>query len=300
MSYVPKAMPNIMMKTVRRSAFGAALAMAATLNTGDFPAANAQRRPAQKPVAIAEPAPPYAAVADLVLRSPVIIDSTIRSAEKLKGPEAVGAPAGYARLYVQADVLALIRGSDSVPARIGYILDVLPDSRGKLPKLGKLRVLLYGRPVPRLANQIQLTGPDSQRRWTPALDALSRRIATEALAADAPPVVTGIGNAFHVSGSLPGEGETQIFLTTRDTRPVSISILRRPGQQPSWAVSLTEIVDESAAPPQRDTLLWYRLACALPAQLPSAAVEKMGEGDAAIAIQDYAFVIRSLGQCTRS
>ncbi len=283
----------------RQSALAAALAVVAITGFGVVSGASAQRRPAPAPAVAAIPAPPYAAVADLVLRSPMIIDSTIRSVQKLKGPEAVGAPPGYARLYVQADVLALIRGTDSVPARIGYILDVLPDSRGKLPKLSKARVLLYARAVPRLAGQVQLTGPDSQRPWTPALDALSRRIATEALAADAPPAVTGVGNAFHVPGSLPGEGETQIFLTTDDRRPVSISILRRPGEQPSWAVSLTEIVDESAAPPKRDTLLWYRLACALPAQLPSAAIEKMSETDAAGAIEDYAFVLRSLGRCTR-
>ena len=68
-----------------------------------------------------------------------------------------------------------------------------------------------------------------------------------------------IGNAFHVAGSLPGEGETQMFLTTADARPVSLSILRRPGEQPRWAVALAEIVDEAAGPPQRDTFLWYRL-----------------------------------------
>ena len=33
------------------------------------------------------------------------------------------------------------------------------------------------------------------------------------------------------------------------------------------AISLSEIVDDSAGPPQRDTLLWYRLACALPRAL---------------------------------
>lgn len=260
----------------------------------------AQRRVSTPAPVISQPAPPYAAVADLVLRSPVIVDSVIQKAERLKGQEAVGAPPGYVRLYVQAEVLALVRGTDSMPAKIGYILDVLPDSRGKVPKLRKLRVLLYARPVPRLAGQIQLTGPDSQRSWTPALDALSRRIATEALAADAPPVVTGVASAFHVPGSLPGEGETQIFLTTRDNRPVSLSILRRPGEQPRWAVSLTEIVDEAAAPPQRDTLLWYRLACALPAQLPTAATEKMTVPDTEIALQDYRYVLRSLGACIRS
>lgn len=260
----------------------------------------AQRRQAPTLQVAAAPAPPYAAVADLVLRSPMIIDSVIRSVERLKGPEAIGAPPGYARLFVQADVRALVRGTESVPARIGYILDILPDSRGKIPKLAKQRVLLYVRQVPGNAGQLQLTGPDSQRPWTPALDALSRRIALEALAPDAPPVVTGIGNAFHVAGSLPGEGETQIFLTTRDGRPVSLSILRRPGEQRRWAVSLSEIVDESAEPPNRDTLLWYRLACALPAQLPGDATEKMSGSDATVAAEDYALVLKSLGPCARS
>lgn len=289
----------MIIRIIPMSALGTALAVIAAVALITPQALFSQRRPAQPAPVASVPPPPYAAVADLVLRSPVIVDSVIQKAERLKGPEAVGAPPGYARLYVQADVLTLVRGTDSVPARIAYILDVLPDLRGKIPKLRKQRVLLYARPVLRLAGQIQLTGPDSQRPWTPALDALSRRIATEALAADAPPVVTGVGSAFHVPGSLPREGESQIFLTTRDNRPVSLSILRRPGQQPSWAVSLTEIVDEAAAPPPRDTLLWYRLACALPAQLPPTATEKMSAPDAEIASQDYQYVLRSLGRCNR-
>ncbi len=258
------------------------------------------QRPRAGTIVPADPAPPYAQVADLVLRSPVIIDATIRRTQTLKGVEAAGAAPGRVRLYVEADVLALVRGTDSVPARIGYLLDVIPDARGKIPKLNRLRVLLYARAVPGKANQIQLTGLDSQRPWAPALDTLSRQIATEALAPDAPPIVTGVGNAFHVPGSLPGEGETQIFLTTRDNRPVSLSILRRPGEQPRWSVALSEIVDEAAAAPVRDTLLWYRLACALPAQLPPASLEKMSGSDAATAQEDYTFVIRSLGRCNRS
>ncbi|MBY0519360.1 MAG: hypothetical protein K2P79_02915 [Sphingomonas sp.] len=235
-----------------------------------------------------------------MLRSPVIIDSTIRSVERLKGPEAVGVAAGFARLFVQADVTALIRGTDSVPPRIGYILDVATDARGRIANLKKQRVLLFAKPVVGKPAQVQLTGPDSQRAWTPALDVLTRRIASEALAADAPPTITGVGNAFHVAGTLPGEGETQIFLSTTDGRPVSLSVLRRPGEQPRWAVALSEIVDEAAAPPARDTLLWYRLACALPAALPVASVRAMAETDVQVAREDYAFVLRSLGACQRN
>src|SRR5207253_7979853 len=107
----------------------------------------------------------------------------------------------------------------------------------------------------------------------------ARRIAADLVAADTPPTITGIGNAFHVPGALPGEGETQIFLTTADNRPVSLSILRRPGEQPRWAVALSEIVDEAAAPPARDTLLWYRLACSLPAALPAASTASLAPPD---------------------
>lgn len=264
------------------------------------PQATGQRAaPAYAPGPVTPPPPPYAQVADLTLRSPMIIDATINRTEKLKGAEAVGAPVGQVRLYVQANVNALVRGTESVPARIGYILDVTPDARGRLPKLRKARVLIYARKAPGYPGQVQLTGPDSQREWTPGLDALTRRIAKEALAADAPPIVTGVGNAFHVPGSLPGEGETQIFLTTRDGRPVSLSIIRRPGERARWAVALSEIVDEAAAPPQPDSLLWYRLACALPADLPAEAMRNVDGSNASVARADYRFVMQSLGPCRR-
>ena len=196
---------------------------------------------------------------------------------------------------------ALIRGTGALPPRIGYLLDVPVDTRGKLPKLVKARVLLFARKAAGALGQLQLVRPDAQRNWTPALDELTRRIVTEIVAADAPPAITGIGNAFHVPGALPGEGETQIFLTTKDNRPVSLSILRRPGEQRRWSVALSEVVDEGAKPPARDTLLWYRLACFLPPALPASgpASGLAGDADAATARDDYRFVVESLGSCLR-
>ena len=245
--------------------------------------------------------PPYAAVADLVLASTVIVDATVRSATRIKGAEAASVPPGLARLYVEADVTALVRGTrDGVPPRVGYLLDIAPDSRGRLPKLRKQRVLLFARAVPGTPGQLQLVTPAAQLAWSAATDALTRRIATDVLSADAPPAITGVGHAFHVAGSLPGEGETQVFLTTADNRPVSLSILRRPGEQPRWAVALSEIVDDAAGPPARDTLLWYRLACSLPAQLPEASTAGTELADAELARTDYRFVIDQLGRCERT
>jgi hypothetical protein len=241
--------------------------------------------------------PSYATAARQVLGAPLILDARIRRAVRIKGAEAANVAAGRVRFYIEADVTALIRGSNAVSTRIGYVADLPLNERGREPKLKKQRVLLFARAVPNRSDQVQLTGPESQRAWTPELDAFVRGIVREVVANDAPPAVTGVTNAFHVPGSLPGEGETQVFLQTANGAPVSLQILRRPGEQPRWAVSLGDIVDESAGPPKPNTLLWYRLACGLPRALPPESLESAEPANAATAREDYASVLRALGPC---
>jgi hypothetical protein len=243
--------------------------------------------------------PDYVATADLILAAPVVLDARIRSAARIKGAEAAGVAPGQARFYVEADVLALIRSAAPLPARVGYVVDVPLDARGRVPKLNKQRVLLFARTVPGQPMMLQLPRLDAQRSWSPELDALVRRIVRELVDPAAPPAVTGLGNAFHVPGTLPGEGETQIFVQTATGAPISLSILRRPGEQRRWAVALGEIVDDAAGPPPRDTLLWYRLACGLPRALPAASLTEQEPANAALAREDYAFVIEQLGPCRR-
>lgn len=256
---------------------------------------------AQQPGAAgAAPAPGYADLADLVLAAPVIVDATIRSTARIKGAEAVNVAPGRQRLYVEADVAALVRGIGGTPPRVGYLLDTMFDAKGRAPRLKKMRVLVLARAVAGSPGQLQLVAPDAQIAWTPETDARVRAIAQAAVAADAPPPVEGIGVAFHVPGALPGEGETQVFVATVGDTPMSLSILRRPGERPRWAVALSEVVDEAAGPPPRDTLLWYRLACGLPAALPDRATATLGPEDAEHARADYAFVLEQLGPCGRT
>ncbi len=239
----------------------------------------------------------YAEFADLVVDSPLILDATIRSATRIKGQEATGVAPNAARFYVEGDVGTLVRGSGAIPARVGWLVDVPLDARGRAPALKKQRVLAFARPVANRPDQVQLVAKDAQRPWSPAADALTRQIATDAASADAPPIVTGVKSAFYVPGSLPGEGETQIFLLTKNNRPAAISILRRPGEQPRWSIALSEVIDENATAPARDTLLWYRLACFLPRTLPDNATAALEESEAAHAREDYALVIQQLGAC---
>jgi hypothetical protein len=127
-----------------------------------------------------------------------------------------------------------------------------------------------------------------------------RKIMSDLAAPDAPPKITGLRDAFSVAGNLAGESETQIFLQTASGAPVSLNVIRRPGMAPDWGVSWTDLVDEAAHPPMRDTLAWYRLACFLPPELPdSSNLAPPGESKQRAA-QDYALVIDQLGPCTRN
>ncbi|WP_315759898.1 hypothetical protein [Sphingomonas sp. Y38-1Y] len=271
----------------------------ATPATSAFAAQNARivAENGQASPTAAAPTLGYADTVGRVLQSTLIVDATIRSAVRIKGAEAATVPTNRARFYVEADVVALIRGPSAVAPRLGWLADVPLDARGKAPKLQKMRVIAFGRTVANRADQIQLVTPESQIAWNSGDEAQIRRVVRDVLAPDAPPAITGVGNAFHVPGTLPGEGETQVFLQTASGDPVSLLVLRRPGEQRRWAVALGEIVDEAAGPPPRDTLLWYRLACGLPRTLPASAVANEEPARAALATEDYAFVVSALGRC---
>ncbi|WP_419826290.1 hypothetical protein [Sphingomonas sp.] len=225
---------------------------------------------------------------------------TVDRAIRLKGDDAINVAAGRVRFYLAGTVDTLLAGRGGLPGGVDWIADVPLDGSNHLPKLKKRRLILFARTTPGRPGTLQLVARDSAIDWTPDSEARLRAILTEAVSPNAPPPVTGIGHAFHVAGTIPGEGETQIFLRTADARPVSLSIVRRPGEQPRWSESLGELVDDAAAAPKRETLAWYRLACGLPPTLPDEAVADQSPEDADQARTDYRFVLESLGSCDRA
>jgi hypothetical protein len=241
----------------------------------------------------------YADIADLVVISPLIVDVTIRNVRKLSAEQSAGVPASFERTLVEADVMALIRGQGGITPRVRFLLDVPKNAKGKIPKLQKQRIYLFGRQVTGRPGEIQLARPNALALFSTTNDALVRAITQEAVQVDAPRRITSVSSAFHSAGTILGEGETQIFLKTDNDQPLSLTILSRPGQQRQWAVSTAEVIDASATAPQRSTLLWYRLACGLPRALPSDRVEGASNANTARAQADYKFVIDSLGPCGR-
>lgn len=242
----------------------------------------------------------YADLADLALPAPVAVHVRIRQAIPLKGAQAIGVPAGRTRFYVEADIVSLIRGPAGFAPRVHYLTDLPNGSDGGTALKRKSEYLLLAAPSSR-GDQggVKLATPDAHIPWTPDLGTRIRALLLEAAAPGAAPAITGVGSAFHVPGSLPGESETQLFLLADKGKPVSISVLRRPGQTPQWAVALGEIVDESAGPPQPDSLLWYRMACGLPRSLPAASLADASPQAATAIRSDYALVLNRLGPCVR-
>lgn len=242
----------------------------------------------------------YADVADLVIASPLVIRA--RTDKRKKVNVAPADPNGSSISYylLTADVEALIRGDNGIAPTVTFLVRDVPKGTQRPDYLRKkATVMLFARPGGK-AGQIQLTSLNAIQPWTSELEARTRAITAELVKGDSPPAIVGIGDAFHIAGTIAGESETQIFLKTASGDPVSLSILRRPGQAPRWGVSLGEIVDESAAPPASGTLLWYRLACGLPDRLPADSTRSLPLLDAEAARRDYKLVLESLGRCGRT
>ncbi len=272
-------------------------------NSGDSaPSAGRQEGPV-----IADPVPAtpailagrtYADLVDLAQRSPVVAKAVIHRQSRLKIEQSPGLPAGFARLYIEADTAGVLVGPE-LGESLRLLADVPLDANGKVPKLVKTPVLLFGNVVSGKPGELLLTASDTIFAWSPALEARMRAILTELVDPDAPPRITGLREALHVPGNLAGEGETQFFFATDSGKPVSISVVRRPGEAPRWGVSFGEIVDQAARPPHPETLAWYRLACALPDTIPGAAAISTGAANKRIAAEDYALILRDLGPCRR-
>lgn len=279
-------------------------ALFAGLSAG-VPNVSAMQAPSMTPVAASPYS--YADIADLAASAPMVISGRIARATPLSAERAPGVARGQSRFYVETDVSSLIRGSGPLAARITYLVDLPLGANGKPAKLKKKTpVLIFARPVAGTTvgnsstGSVRLVAPDAQLPWDPATEAQLRAILTEMVKPGAAPAITGFANGFHVPGTLPGEGETQLFFDTATREPMSLTILTNSDGSRRWAAAFGEIVDGSAAIPARNTLAWYRLACGLPRQLPVAKLARTAPEDRRKAISDYAIVLGALGECPRT
>jgi hypothetical protein len=245
------------------------------------------------------PRPPYARIADLVGAVPAIAVIRVTGLTVVPPERSPGLVAGKRRLLVDGETVSLIRGNDVLARQMSFLMDVPESSDRKPPKWRDRTLLIFGE-VQQRVDFFQLISSTAAIPWSNENEAFVRQIATDLAAPDAPPAITGVSSVFHVDGAVEGEGETQIFLDTASEAPISLSIVRRPDEEPQFGVSLGELVDNSAALPPSDSPLWYRLTCGLPARLPAEALRGQTASDAAAASKDYAAFLKALAPCDRT
>ncbi|KPF77880.1 hypothetical protein IP88_05360 [alpha proteobacterium AAP81b] len=256
-------------------------------------AALAAAAPAPPPPVPPLPAPAlaFADVADLTLAAPVIIRATIVATQRIADKAAPGLAPGRTRLLVTARTDAAIVAPAAVPATLTWLWDAPRDARGKLPRPQGAAVLAW-LDAPATDGATRLVAGAGLQPATPGLEARIRAIATAARSGDVPQP-TGVANGFRGEGTVPGESESQFFLTTRDGGTVALVVTTRPGERRRVAVARGDVIDDAATEVRPETLLQYRLACFLPARPDAVA------GDAALAA-DWQAALAAIGPCGRT
>jgi hypothetical protein len=244
------------------------------------------------------PALSYADLVDLTDSANLVVRVEIRDAIVLPPERARDVKPGFARIYVEAAPVEALRGSAGQVPLIRYLADVPLGPKNKLPPYKKLQMLLFARTV-RGSADVQLVAPDAQIVWSADLDARTRSLIAELGASDAPPRISGVTQALYEQGDLVGEGETQLFLSTANGQPATITVQHRPNRPVNWSVSFSEVVNAQGRPPAPETLSWYRLACGLPKGLPQGVNVSENADSRAQAAMDYANVLHDLGPCER-
>lgn len=242
----------------------------------------------------------YVDLVELAQRANLVLKIQIRKQTTLPPERSPGLRPGTVRLYLEADAVTLYAGRAAIGQAQRLLADFPLDAKGKPPRLKDVNLILFGLDVPGKPGEVQLLTPDSYMPPDPVEEERLRTVLRQLAAPDKPPQVTGVREALSIAGNLAGESETQLFLDTREGQPVSITVMRRPGMAPQWGVAWSEIVDQAARPPARETLAWYSLVCSLPSDLPPTANLSADEASRTRAVQDYRVVIDQLGFCRRN
>jgi hypothetical protein len=285
------------MKTAEISRSGAIAAVAAAVLAAALAWPSAAQAPSAQPAA---PRYTYVDLVELGQAANLVVKAQIRKQITMEPERSPGLRPGWVRLYLEADTMGLYAGSAAIGASQRLLADFPLDAKGKPPKLKNTILIFFGKSVPGKPGELQLLEPDSYTAADPVEEERLRTVLRQLAAPDKPPHITGVKEALSIAGNLAGESETQLFLETREGAPVSITVMRRPGMAPQWGVAWSEIVDQAARPPERETLAWYSLVCSLPFDLPPTANLSSDDASRRRAVQDYKVVIDQLGFCRRN
>jgi len=284
----------------RHGNFVKAAALAITCAIISAPISSAQEAPAAQLPSGPAARLTYADLAGLTEAAEIVAVVEVRRQSNVDAARAPGLAAGHARLYLETQTQALVAAPSAIGQALTFLVDVPFADNGRAPRLRRQRFVIFADAVPGRPGQLQLVEPTAMIPADPAFEARLRSVVGQFAGADVPPNITGVRDVLYTPGNLAGESETQMFVETDTSLPASLSVVRRPGMEPRWGVSWSEIIDQSATPPAPDTPEWYRLACGLPRELPAEAFLQEAGPDRQRARADYQVILDALGPCSRS
>ncbi|WP_340588114.1 hypothetical protein [Erythrobacter alti] len=244
-------------------------------------------------------APTYADLVTFSLNSDLVAIVTVDDQAVFPPERAPDVPANRVRLYLETLTQNLLASDAGVGESLIFVTDIAREADGDAPDLEERSYIIFAKQIAARPGEVQLISSRAMLPAGPIIEERVRRVLRQLAAAEPIPEVTGVRDVISVPGNLVGESETQMFIETRSGAPVSLSVVRRPGLPPHWGISLGEIVDSSARPPEPESLSWYGFACFLPDQLPDSAFLQSDRQSRERARADYAFVLSELGRCER-
>lgn len=236
----------------------------------------------------------FADIAELALAAPVVVRATITKARKISAKSAPDVAPGRVRLLVTAQLSNVLVAPGGLGQNLQWLWDAPLDSRGRPPQAKGLDILAFLTVSPAADGSSRLASRRAQQPWDSALADTVRAVVADNRSGDVP-IFRGVSNGFRADGTVPGESESQFFLTTATGKPATLVVQNRPGEVRRVLLARGDIIDDSAQRVLPGTLLWYRLACFLPARLPAVA----GADDIALA-KDWRDALTSLGPCGKS
>jgi hypothetical protein len=251
---------------------------------------------------VAQPAlTPYPVAARLYLSSPVVARGLVKSQTKLSKKENAGLPAlpvGQGRAMLEAELQTVLKAPDALPGQLKFLWQGPLDAKGKVPAFKKQTLLLFLTPVTTNgATGYGLTDVNSVRPWLPAEDAQLRTIATAAQdPAQRGLAIEGVRTTFVTvpedSNSAP---YVHILFATTNNAPLAAILEKQSGK---WLLrtTLTDL-DQDAVAIQRQSLLWYHMACGLAAEPPSNVTKQPTAAESALAREAWSGMLEQLGPC---
>lgn len=243
--------------------------------------------------------PTYADLVTFALEAELVAIVTVDDQATFPVERAPDVPPDRVRLYLESLTRNLLASPTGVGESLVFVTDTDRDADGDAPDWKRRDFVIFADLVRARPGDVQLVSTRSIFPSGPVIEERVRRVLRQLAAVDVPPTITGVRDVISVPGNLAGESETQMFVETQNGAPVSLSVVRRPGMAPQWGISLGEIVDTAARPPERESLAWYRFACFLPKDLPENAFLQNDRESRRQAREDYAMVLDQLGPCER-